>query len=201
MLQLVYYVKILYNKSIQDLTERDKMKIEITQKNYDANQRFTNVLESKLLKFKKFLDENDKVKVKLSKVGSDNYTMEINVLVRNKMIRAAVTSYNMWDNIDLILPKLERQINKTTEKTERRNAEPYVIYSKQETVDDKSYNSYGKIVKEKNFPVSIITTSQAVEEMEMLDHNFYIFINAENNKVSVVYKRLDGNYGLITPEY
>lgn len=177
------------------------MKIEITQKNYDANQRFTNVLESKLLKFKKFLDENDKVKVKLSKVGSDNYTMEINVLVRNKMIRAAVTSYNMWDNIDLILPKLERQINKTTEKTERRNAEPYVIYSKQETVDDKSYNSYGKIVKEKNFPVSIITTSQAVEEMEMLDHNFYIFINAENNKVSVVYKRLDGNYGLITPEY
>lgn len=177
------------------------MKIEITQKNYDANQRFTNVLESKLLKFKKFLDENDKVKVKLSKVGSDNYTMEINVLVRNKMIRAAVTSYNMWDNIDLILPKLERQINKTTEKTERKNAEPYVIYSKQETVDDKSYNSYGKIVKEKNFPVSIITTSQAVEEMKMLDHNFYIFINAENNKVSVVYKRLDGNYGLITPEY
>lgn len=177
------------------------MKIEITQKNYDANQRFTNVLESKLLKFKKFLDENDKVKVKLSKVGSDNYTMEINVLVRNKMIRAAVTSYNMWDNIDLILPKLERQINKTTEKTERRNAEPYVIYSKQETVDDKSYNSYGKIVKEKNFPVSIITTSQAVEEMEMLDYNFYIFINVENNKVSVVYKRLDGNYGLITPEY
>jgi putative sigma-54 modulation protein len=61
--------------------------------------------------------------------------------------------------------------------------------------------SHNKILKVKNYHISIITPEQAIEEMELLDHSFYVFLNAEDNKVSVVYKRMDGNYGLISPEY
>ena len=61
--------------------------------------------------------------------------------------------------------------------------------------------SFGKVVKEKNFDISIVTVDDAIAEMDLLDHDFYVFVNAENNKVSVVYKRHDGDYGLITPEY
>ena len=59
----------------------------------------------------------------------------------------------------------------------------------------------GKFVKVKNFNISIVTLDEAISELELLDHDFYVFVNAENNKVSVVYKRHDGDYGLLTPEY
>ena len=59
----------------------------------------------------------------------------------------------------------------------------------------------GKVVKVKNFDISIVTVDEAIAELELLDHDFYVFVNAENNKVSVVYKRHDGDYGLLTPEY
>ena len=64
-----------------------------------------------------------------------------------------------------------------------------------------SKDKLGKIVKEKRFDISIVTVEDAIAELELLDHDFYVFVNAENNKVSVVYKRHDGDYGLITPEY
>ena len=180
------------------------MNLEITQKNYNANQRFIKVLESKLSKFEKLLDENDKIKVTLIKEGSNNYTMEISISIKNKIVKAAVTSFNMWDNIDLVLPKIERQISKTSEKSERKNVDFHATYPKKEQVKEhvieKKSKASDKIVKEKKFSVSIITANQAIEEMEMLDHSFYIY-KCRNNKVSVIYKRFDGNYGLITPEY
>lgn len=178
------------------------MKIEITQKNYEGNQRLFNVIEAKLSKIERFLTDNDKIRVKLSKARSDIYTMEISVVIKSKIVRAVATTHNMWDNIDIVLPKLERQINRFNDRFVKRSIDtPTVFDGDKDFKIKKTSDSRDKIVREKNFSISIITPEQAVEEMELLDHNFYIFVNAENNKISVLYKRLDDNYGLISPEY
>ena len=59
----------------------------------------------------------------------------------------------------------------------------------------------GKVVKKKIFDIAISSVENAIDEMELLDHNFYVFINDETAKVNVVYKRNDGDFGLIAPEY
>ena len=106
----------------------------------------------------------------------------------------------MYDNIDLLIPKLERQISKYRDRLiskQSKKVAPVQVEEEEVVPQEKA----GKVVKVKNFDISIITVDEAVEELELLDHDFYVFVNAENNKVSVVYKRHDGDYGLLTPEY
>lgn len=177
------------------------MKIELVSKNYNEGSRLVSVIEKKLGKLDKYFSGDADALVKLSTVGNDKFTMEITVRFGGYIARAEVTGSNMYDNIDLILPKLEKQIARFRD---RMNSKvPKKALPLKTDVEDASAprEYYGNIVKEKHFDISIVTVDEAIAEMELLDHDFYVFVNAENNRVSVVYKRHDGDYGLITPEY
>lgn len=177
------------------------MKIELVSKNYNEGSRLVSVIEKKLGKLDKYFSGDADALVKLSTVGNDKFTMEITVRFGGYIARAEVTGPNMYDNIDLILPKLEKQIARFRD---RMNSKvPKKALPLKTDVEEASAprEYYGNIVKEKHFDISIVTVDEAIAEMELLDHDFYVFVNAENNRVSVVYKRHDGDYGLITPEY
>lgn len=177
------------------------MKIELVSKNYNEGSRLVSVIEKKLGKLDKYFSGDADALVKLSTVGNDKFTMEITVRFGGYIARAEVTGSNMYDNIDLILPKLEKQIARFRD---RMNSKvPKKALPLKTDVEEASAprEYYGNIVKEKHFDISIVTVDEAIAEMELLDHDFYVFVNAENNRVSVVYKRHDGDYGLITPEY
>lgn len=177
------------------------MKIELVSKNYNEGSRLVGVIEKKLGKLDKYFSGDADALVKLSTVGNDKFTMEITVRFGGYIARAEVTGSNMYDNIDLILPKLEKQIARFRD---RMNSKvPKKALPLKTDVEEASAprEYYGNIVKEKHFDISIVTVDEAIAEMELLDHDFYVFVNAENNRVSVVYKRRDGDYGLITPEY
>lgn len=177
------------------------MKIELVSKNYNEGSRLVGVIEKKLGKLDKYFSGDADALVKLSTVGNDKFTMEITVRFGGYIARAEVTGSNMYDNIDLILPKLEKQIARFRD---RMNSKvPKKALPLKTDVEEASAprEYYGNIVKEKHFDISIVTVDEAIAEMELLDHDFYVFVNAENNRVSVVYKRHDGDYGLITPEY
>jgi putative sigma-54 modulation protein len=111
----------------------------------------------------------------------------------------------MWDNIDKIMPKLESQLAKIKDKRVVESVKGINDFDEIiEEIKDRPFfqqKDKAKVVKIKNYQISIITVEQAIEEIELLDHDFYVFVNAEDNKVSVLYKRQDGNYGLISPEY
>ena len=176
------------------------MKIELVSKNYNEGMRLVNVIEKKLGKLDKYFSGDADALVKLSTVGNDKFTMEITVRFGGYIARAEVTGSNMYDNIDLILPKLEKQIARFRDRmnsTLPKKALPIKV----DVEEAAPREEYGNVVKEKHFDISIVTVDEAIAEMELLDHDFYVFVNAENNKVSVVYKRHDGDYGLITPEY
>lgn len=177
------------------------MKIELVSKNYNEGSRLVGVIEKKLGKLDKYFSGDADALVKLSTVGNDKFTMEITVRFGGYIARAEVTGSNMYDNIDLILPKLEKQIARFRDRMNSKMPKKALPLKTdvEEAAAPREY--YGNIVKEKHFDISIVTVDEAIAEMELLDHDFYVFVNAENNRVSVVYKRHDGDYGLITPEY
>ncbi len=177
------------------------MRIELISKGYNEGNRLVSVIEKKLSKLDKFFTTEASAKIKLSTIGKDKYTMEITIAFGGQIVRSEVTSGNMYDNIDLIAPKLERQIAKYRDRLLSKQPKPALPLKIDEDEVVSSPEKAGKVVKVKNFDISIITVDDAIAELELLDHDFYVFVNAENNKVSVVYKRQDGDYGLITPEY
>lgn len=174
------------------------MRIEILAKSYRLDENLKNLITKKLSKFDKYFSNEAIAKVKLTSVGNKQ-RMEISIEADNFSVRSASDNEKMNENIDVILPKLERQIIKYKDKfggkMKKGAFETPAIYEEQ--AEEKK----GSVVKVKRFDVSVTTVENAVEEMELLNHNFYIFVNGENNKVCVLYKRNDGDYGLIEPEY
>lgn len=176
------------------------MRIEIVTKNYRLDEGLKELIIKKLNKFDKYFEDEAKAKVKLSTIGNDQYVMEINIDANNmSFVRSVVTGDKMNENIDKLLPKLERQIVKYRDKygSKFRKPEGAMIYSENTNITTKVPD----IVKVKKFDISVTTVENAIEEMELLNHAFYVFINGENKKVGVLYKRKDGDYGLIEPEY
>lgn len=175
------------------------MKVEIICKNYRLDDRTQALIEKKLAKFDKYFDNDAAAKVKLSTVG-DSYFMEISVSQGSLNVRSVASGDKMNENIDVVLPKLERQIikhrDKISAKIKKGAFESPAIYSESDKEE-----SGPKIVKVKKFDVSVTTVENAAEEMELLAHDFYVFINGETNKLCVLYKRADGDLGLIEPEY
>ncbi|MDD3947229.1 MAG: ribosome-associated translation inhibitor RaiA [Clostridia bacterium] len=183
------------------------MRIEIINRNYKEDNgqktKLVEILEKKVDKLDKYFEDEPSAKVKLSTVGTGKYTMEITLFNDGKQIvRTETTSENMFNNIDILIPKLEKQILKYhTRLISKLRKSAKTPTQKVDEPKDSVPESYGKVVKVKNFDISIITVQQAIAELELLDHNFHVFVNAEDNLVSVVYRRNDGDYGLITPQY
>lgn len=175
------------------------MRIEIISKNYHLDEGLKNLITKKLSKFDKYFDKEASAKVKLTTQGMKE-TMEITIDAGGCNVRSAFTGEKMNENIDRILPKLERQVikyhDKFGSKFKKGALDTPALYT--EEVEEAKP---GNVVKVKKFEVSVTSVDNAVEEMELLNHNFYIFVNGDTNKVSVLYKRNDGDYGLIEPEY
>lgn len=179
------------------------MRLEISSKNYKPNNNLKEIIQKKISKFDKFFKQEAQAKVVLSLSGNNKYTMEVTILFDNMKVRSEVTGDNMFDNIDIVLPKIERQISKyrsrLDNKLKKEAFDQPSIYENHSSKNNQT--KYGKLVREKSFEITMATVDHAIEEMELLSHNFYVFLNADNNKVSIVYKRKDGDYGLISPEY
>lgn len=178
------------------------MRIDLVSKNYKESSRLTEVIEKKLSRLDKFFSEDAFAKIQLTGLKGDRYTMEISIKQPGMPVpvRAEVTTDNMYDNIDVLIPKLEKQILKYRSRFDKKSVKLSFPDIK-EDIESEEAPAYNNVVKIKKFDISIITVDEAIAELELLDHNFYVFVNAEDNKVSVVYKRHDGDYGLITPEY
>ncbi|MDR2266000.1 MAG: ribosome-associated translation inhibitor RaiA [Christensenellaceae bacterium] len=180
------------------------MRLELISKGY-KDDKAESFLQKKLARLDKFFSEDTYAKVKLS-VNGNLFTTEVTIYQAGSTppLRAEVSSHDMFDNIDLIIHKLERQIRKfktrqEIKKTPKANTarDTKVVVENDEIENSK----YGKIVRIKNFEISRISVDDAIAQLEMLDHSFYLFINSADDKVSLIYKRHDGDYGLITPVY
>ena len=172
------------------------MKIEIVQRNYVAKEKLTDLIDKKVQKFEKYLDANASAKVVLSKAGSlERYKMEITIKGRNIFVRSEVESDNMYANLDTCLSKIERQIvriaGKAKDSVKAFDPQSLIFFDEVPEIEP------AKVVKRKEFELDMLSEADAIDQLELLGNDFYIYKDADTGLVNVLYKREDGNYGLI----
>jgi putative sigma-54 modulation protein len=127
---------------------------------------------------------------------SDNHRAEITLYTKGPLIRAVASSSNMYASIDLTIDKLEKQIDKYKGKiysSRNRHREKFPETLKQKRRNKKAPS----VVKRKQFVVKPMSLEEAILQMELLQHDFFIFANADTETLNVLYRRKDNTYGLI----
>ena len=182
------------------------MKTTITAKNMVVTPGINERVMKKISKMSRYLNPNVEVFVRLSKEKNNRRTCEITVPVDGVTLRAeASNDDNLYVSIDHALAKLERQIHKHRTKLDKRLREdafsPVELEYDAGAAEDVSKEEVApKIVRNKTFPVRPMSVEDAVLQMELLGHSFFVFVNAETDRTNVLYLRKDGDLGLMEPE-
>ena len=176
------------------------MKFIISGKNIDVTPGLRTAVEDKLGKLEKYFTAETEVHVTLG-VEKDRQKIEVTIPVKGNIIRSEQTSNDMYVSIDLVEEVIERQLRKYRKKIIDRHQEGGTF--QWEFMNDEIDPDDGEIqiVRTKRFGMKPMFPEDACVQMELLGHNFYVFQNAETDEVNVVYKRKDGTYGLIEPEF
>ncbi len=173
------------------------MKLEITAKNYRVTDRLERILEGKTKRLDKYFPDKDTpCKIVMTDLGRQ-CKMEISINYHGTYIRSEVVGDTMYYNIDACLPKLERQLVKHREKLNKSYKLPQAP-AEYEFVSDVDVTPL-TIAKVKRFAVGRMSAVEAAENLELVDHAFYLFVNEETGNVEAVYRRNDGTIGLLQP--
>nr|WP_302689848.1 ribosome-associated translation inhibitor RaiA [uncultured Eubacterium sp.] len=178
------------------------MKIKIFGKNIEVTEGIKGAVEEKLGKLDKYFSEETKADVTLS-VNRNDQKVEVTIPVKGGIIRAEEVSEDMYASIDMVEETIERQLvkykNKLVDKKKsyRDNFTNDYIEGDYEDEDEDAV----KIVRTKSFGIKPMDAEEACIQMELLGHNFFVFLNAETDEVNVVYKRKGGTFGLIEPNF
>ena len=178
------------------------MKLIFVGKNMDVTQALKDITEKKFAKLDKFFQEDVVGNVTFS-TTKNTQRIEVTINLPGTIIRAEESTDDMYASIDRVVDILERQIRKHRTKLQRRykNSNETIRFENVTPLQDEpKEEDKPKIVKRKRFILKPMMTEEAVLQMELLGHNFFVYLDGETDEYSVVYKRKDGNYGLIQPE-
>ncbi len=170
------------------------MKYNIRGNKIDVTEAISDYIKSKVSKLEKYLDDNDEVEAKaiVSAKGHDQ-KVEITIWSGKYNIRAEVVNSDLYSAIDLVIDKLERQFKKYRGKlNSKRVKEEYIP-----EIDELFEEEEQKIVRRKEVFLKPIDEEEAITQMELLGHSFFVFKNVDTKKINVVYKRSDEDYGII----
>ncbi|TFJ93309.1 ribosome hibernation-promoting factor, HPF/YfiA family [Lentibacillus salicampi] len=183
------------------------MKYNIRGENIEVTGAIRDYVEKKIGKLARYFDTppSSDVNVNLS-VYNDEQKIEVTIPMPNLLLRAEVQHLDLYAAIDLAVDKLERQIRKYKTKVNRKfrqEGSPKHIFAELEKEaaleDEKEESDEVEIVRKKQFDLKPMDSEEAVLQMDMLGHAFYVFTNAISGTTNVVYRRKDGKYGLIEP--
>ena len=175
------------------------MEFNIRGKNMEVSDELRYAVENKLSKLEKYFTKDTKVNVTLS-VEKERQKVEVTIPVKGSIIRSEQTSSDMYVSIDLVEEVIERQLkkykNKIVDKHQAEKSSFKMEFLEQDYMDDDDI----RIERVKKFDLKPMYPEDACVQMELLGHNFFVFINAETDETNVVYKRKGNTYGLIEPE-
>lgn len=173
------------------------MKTTITAKKMSVPQNFTEYAETRIdAKLSKFFGEDADAKIVMSEV-KNQIVIELTVRYNSIIFRAERTAANKNDALDSAIDKIIRQIRKNKTKVEKKLKDTAFKEAFAEPVEEVvDYN----VIKEKKFQLRPMDVEEAILQMNLLSHAFFMFLNAKTGAVNVVYKRADGAYGLLSPD-
>lgn len=177
------------------------MIITISGKQMEVTDSLKEVINEKCQKLDKYFHKDTPITITLS-TQKERQIVEATIPFSGAIIRAEESTPDMYASIDSVISILERQIRKHKTKLQQRNkASETIRFENIAPQDSKDESEESKIVRTKRFTLKPMDKEEAVLQMDLLRHNFFVFIDGETDEVSVVYKRKDGNYGLIEPQY
>ncbi len=198
------------------------MQIVVTGKNIHLSQALKDYAEKKLSSIKKYFDHIIEVDVTLSvdevRDQTRSKVCEVTVWANGIVMRGKKASEDLYASIDMVADKIERQVKKYKDKQrdlprrqpakEGRMATHSVLSitpkGKNRAAEEEpgaAADSAPKIVRSGTFPMKPMFADEAAHQLELLKQGFFVFSNAETNQINVIYKRSDGNFGLIEPEF
>jgi putative sigma-54 modulation protein len=183
------------------------MDLFVSGRNIEITQRLDDYARQKVSKLDRYLPTIANARMDLSvenaKSAADRQVAQLTIRSdRGVILRAEERTGDMFASIDAVLDKMYRQIARYKGKRQkaRRGAPQLDMGADLELEDYADDDEMGEIVRKKRFSLVPMVQEEAVEQMELLGHDFFVFFNAEEGGVNVLYRRKDGNYGLILPE-
>lgn len=174
------------------------MRVTVIGKNIDVTPALKETVERKISKLDRYFEPNVSARATLT-VQKNSQIFEVTIPFNGVILRCEESTDDMYKSIDLVQAKLERQIRKQRTKLQRRSNESLRFSSFDEVALEEE--DQGEIVKVKRFNIKPMSTEEAILQMELVQHNFFVFKDSDTNNINVVYKRKDGDYGLLEPDY
>ena len=175
------------------------MRITITGKNIEITEGLRSAVEERLSKLDRYFTGETEVLATLS-VEKERKKIEVTIPLKHKILRSEQVSNDMYVSIDLVEEVLERQLKKYKNKIIDKKQGGGDIF-RDEFVEKDYEDEEVDIIRTKKFEAKPMYPEDACVQMELLGHEFFIFMNAENERVCAVYKRKDGKYGMLEPDF
>lgn len=175
------------------------MRVIVLAKNMKLTPALKEAVERKLSKLDKYFSPDVEAKATLS-VQKGKHKIEVTIPFNGVILRCEESTEDMYKSLDLVEDKLERQIRKQKTRMSRRNNGSLKFAALNDNNTEEFEEEDGSLVKVKKFGVKPMNSEEAILQMDLLGHNFFVYQDSESSKVNVVYRRKDGNYGLLEPE-
>lgn len=176
------------------------MKVVITSKNFNSSDHLKKTIETKFEKLGKYFAKDIVANVTLT-MEKGRQKIEATINAKGTIFRAEEVSNDIYEGVDRIVDKLSSQMSRFKTKLQRKHKDnKEFIFANMPEADDPEVDEMS-VVRRKKFDVMPLSLDEAIMQMELLQHTFYIFLNMETDTINVVYKRKDGNYGLLEPNY
>ncbi len=182
------------------------MEIQLVTRNLEITPRLQEYVEEKTEKLDRYLADIDQVRMDLvvenTRSNAHRQIAQLTVHTRGTILRAEERDTDMFAAIDKTLDKMRRQISryKTRRQDRRQRIEGTVETMEEMLLEEPEELPPAEIVRVKRFEVLPMTAAEAIEQMELLGHQFFLFLNVDNGQINLVYRRKNNNYGLIIPE-
>lgn len=174
------------------------MQLSVTGRNLEITDALRSYVEEKLRRLTKYLESIVTAHAVLS-VAKHRQIAEVTLRVRDLTIRAEESGDDLYSSIDLVVEKLERQVLRYKERIVGHAARGGTRGGRSEATPAVAEEE-PQVLKTKRFAVKPAVVDEAILQMNLLGHSFYVFRNARTDEVNVIYRRRDGHYGLIEPE-
>jgi len=179
------------------------MQVSVTFKHLEPTDAIRSYAEEKVRKINKYVDNAIEANVVLS-VQKFRHIAEINLMANGVPVSGTESTDDMYSSIDKVMDKIEKQLRRHKDRIKKHKPrnEPAIASLEEAIYAAESFEAESEpgVIKMENYQVKPMSVDEAVMQIDLLHQDFLVFTNASNNRVSVIYRRKDGNYGLIEPQ-
>lgn len=187
------------------------MNLIVTGRHVDITDHIEEYVEKKMEKVERHLPHVNEVRAELvyreTRSAADRYKFQLTIWDGRHILRSEVATGDIFASIDAGMEKILRQVERVEGRRKKRrrasvaeNTEAMMAAMAEQEVLNAEADDHGRIVRRKTFVAQPMTVEEAQEQMELLGHDFFLFLNPDENAINLIYRRRDGNFGLLQPQ-